>query len=83
MEGSIPTGYINSSELQLFDLSYNLLKGNLAGKFVKTKYLSLLFVQGNKFTGNIVEVFDGVYLDLIVNINLSDNYFTGKEFELL
>lgn len=83
LEGTLPESLTQLSMLQSLDVSYNMLQGNLTYKVHNAEPLSIFFVQGNSFHGNVEGLFDLSFQNQIVNVDLSDNLFSGKIFYYL
>jgi hypothetical protein len=67
-------GSINIVDIVLND---NLFTGSLSTTFAVMPFLSQLFVENNCFTGNLNEAFNSTIQKSLINVQLSNNQFTG------
>ncbi|VFQ86544.1 unnamed protein product [Cuscuta campestris] len=75
INGSIPLGLFDASELQRLDFSNNRISGELPEAVGRLKNLRSLNLSGNALGGSIPGSLCG--LQNLVSVNLKDNYFSG------
>ncbi len=75
--GTIPVEIGSSLVLQNIDMSSNLLSGSFPSTISQLTFLELFFVQNNELTGNLNSFVDAASQPVLVNIDVSNNQFTG------
>ncbi|XP_021743765.1 probable inactive receptor kinase At1g48480 [Chenopodium quinoa] len=77
LSGEIPTGvFSNLTSLATLSLRFNELSGNLPSDLGLCSELRNIYLQDNKFGGEIPEFFSG--LKNLVRLNLANNNFSGE-----
>ncbi|KAI9186026.1 hypothetical protein LWI28_013136 [Acer negundo] len=72
--GVLPAELSNLKQLQVLDLSHNMLKGRVSQVLSSLKMIQSLNVSSNSFSGDLLEL--GGFPNLLV-FNVSNNSFTG------
>lgn len=80
--GTISDSISSLTAIESLDLSYNLFFGSLEYKLFPLSRLIVLFVQGNQFAGNLENVFDMNMIVNLLNVDISDNKFSGNCIDL-
>lgn len=75
--GTLPESFANLRELIVLSISYNRFTGTIPKTYESFILLQELFAEHNQFTGNIEQAISITNQRFIVNVDLSDNRFTG------
>lgn len=78
LTGSIPSSFGSISKMTALDLSSNSLSGPIPKCIGKLILLEQLFLQRNALTGDLDDLFNQWQYMAAVNIDLSNNFFTGE-----
>jgi len=78
LTGSVVDIFKDLSYLSILELDNNLLTGTIPTSISKLPLLNRLFVQNNYLSGNLEGVFNGSLQQILTNVQLSSNQFTGE-----
>ncbi len=76
--GNIPTSYTHLTRLVVLDVSYNRLTGTVPPLVNELQFLEELFTENNQLVGNLQSFLNISSVLRLVNIDISDNQFTGS-----
>jgi len=78
LTGTIPDIFSNLTGLILIHLSNNYFAGTVPSSIAKLQYLEQFFIQDNMLSGNLTNVFNGSLQKSLINVELTNNQFTGQ-----
>lgn len=76
--GKIPNAFSELRRLVVFDVSYNLLTGRVPPLLQELHLLEEFFVESNQLTGQLRDLLNVNKTVKLVNVDVSDNQFTGE-----
>ena len=77
LTGTVPDIFSNLTDLILINFSCNCFIGIVPSSIAKLQSLGEFFIQHNMLSGNLTNVFNGSLQKSLINVDLSNNQFTG------